>query len=131
MITLIGTEIIELKRLRWTFISGNTVLFFFSEDQYYYNDPNYLGISPLPDKPDDNRESSTSGYHSFPRPPRNMNPQRDESPIPDTEPISVSEFSDAHAVPLFRTPPPTKRRTSSQKDQKVSDDDDFDKQSYV
>ncbi|PIC46429.1 hypothetical protein B9Z55_006125 [Caenorhabditis nigoni] len=101
-----------------------------SEDQYYYNDPNYLGISPLPDKPDDNRESSTSGYHSFPRPPRGTNP-REESPIPDTEPISVSEFSDAHAVPLFRTPPPTKRRTSSQKDQKVSDDDDFDKQSYV
>ncbi|CAP23898.1 Protein CBG02656 [Caenorhabditis briggsae] len=100
------------------------------EDQYYYNDPNYLGISPVPNKPDDNRESSTSGYHSFPLPPRATNP-RDESPIPDTEPISVSEFSDAHAVSLFRTPPPTKRRTSSQKDQKVSDDDDFDKQSYV
>ncbi|CAL2032429.1 unnamed protein product [Caenorhabditis brenneri] len=95
------------------------------EDRYYYHDPNYLGVSPPPDRLDDNRESSTSGYHSSPRPPRTVHP-REESPIPDTEPISVSEFSDAHGVPLFKTPP-SKRK--NQKDQKNDDEDD--RQSYV
>ncbi|EFP07610.1 hypothetical protein CRE_26274 [Caenorhabditis remanei] len=97
-----------------------------SEDQYYYHDSRYLEASSPTNRHDDNRESFTSGYHSSPRPPRTV--PRDESPIPDTEPISVSEFSDAHGVPLFRTPPPKRR---AQKEQKTNDDDDDDKQSYV
>ncbi|CAI2344541.1 unnamed protein product [Caenorhabditis sp. 36 PRJEB53466] len=95
------------------------------EDEYYYHDPNYLAVSPVPDKghPDENRESSTSGYHSSPYAPRGLEP-RDESPLPDTEPLSMSEVSETKAPPLFRTPP---RERRARKSDGVEDD----KQSYV
>uniref|UniRef100_A0A8R1I0H9 Uncharacterized protein n=1 Tax=Caenorhabditis japonica TaxID=281687 RepID=A0A8R1I0H9_CAEJA len=69
--------------------------------------------------PDDNRESSTSGYQSSPRPPRAMD-VRDESPLPDTEPMS--EFSETLAPPLFRTP---------RKSEVAAKEVEEDRQSYV